>query len=72
MSYVMVHCGAEVPCEKSASSKIAADLMPQFFFLCQQCSLIAYIPSNRVLAFTVTAGAARKLNSFISHVAVWH
>lgn len=34
MSYVMVHCGAEVPCEKSARSKIAADLMPQFFFSC--------------------------------------
>lgn len=63
MSYVMVHCGVEELCEKSAGSNTAADLMPQFFFfLCQQCSLIAYIPSNRVLAFTVTAGTARKLN----------
>lgn len=26
-----VHCGAEVPCDKSASSKTAADLTPRFF-----------------------------------------
>lgn len=62
MTYVIARIAvALVPCVKSTSSKSAADLTSRFsvlLFSSRWSSLIAYISSNRGLAFTVTAVAA--------------